>query len=128
MEEELSKEEIKELDILIYRNDVFYLTDKFNKYIRPLVGKLFDLYTKEKVKNTEYEEGKVLSKKQEAMILKAIKQSAEEQITKEMKNYISKSKVKEIIQGLDKNISAVNDNSSENYKYAKKILQELLED
>lgn len=46
----------------------------------------------------ELEEGKALTKKQEAMLLKAIKQSAEEQITKEIKNYILKSKVKEKIE------------------------------
>lgn len=36
--------------------------------------------------------------------------------------------IKEVIQGLDKNIASVNDNLSENYKYAKKMLQELLEE
>ena len=36
--------------------------------------------------------------------------------------------IKKVIQGLDKNIASVNDNLSENYKYAKKMLQELLEE
>ena len=55
---------------------------------------------KEKEKNKEYEEGTMLSKKQTNMVLQAIKEGATEQITKEMKNYIHKDKIREL-----KNIS-----------------------
>lgn len=79
----------------------------------------------------ELEEGKALTKKQSTMVLKAIKRSVEEQRTKEMKNYIKKSKVKEKIEELR------NEKYDDiTFKYNKievngiieVILQELLED
>ena len=85
----------------------------------------------------ELEEGKALTKKQEAMILKAIKQSAEEQITKEMKNYIPKSKVKEKIKKYneiiyyaqtEEEMAELKDYEYEEAKYGIQILAELLED
>ena len=40
----MSEEEIKILKVLINNKDIFYYEDDFNNRIRPLVGKLLDLY------------------------------------------------------------------------------------
>lgn len=47
----MSEEEIKILKVLINNKDVFYYEDDFNNRIRPLVGKLLDLYQQEKEEN-----------------------------------------------------------------------------
>ena len=47
----MSEEEIKILKVLINNKDVFYYEDDFNNRIRPLVGKLLNLYEDEKEKN-----------------------------------------------------------------------------
>lgn len=54
---EISEQEIKTLKVLINNKDVFYYEDDFNNRIRPLVGKLLDLYMKhkERTKETIYE-------------------------------------------------------------------------
>ena len=47
----MSEEEIKILKVLINNKDVFYYEDDFNNRIRPLIGKLLNLYEDEKEKN-----------------------------------------------------------------------------
>lgn len=47
----MSEEEIIILKVLINNKDVFYYEDDFNNRIRPLVGKLLNLYEDEKEKN-----------------------------------------------------------------------------
>ena len=51
----MSEEEIKILKVLINNKDVFYYEDDFNNRIRPLLGKLLNLYEAEKEKNKELE-------------------------------------------------------------------------
>ena len=43
---DLNEIELKQLKILINNKDIFYYEDDFNNIIRPLVGKLLDLYNK----------------------------------------------------------------------------------
>ena len=52
----MNEEEIKILKVLINNKDVFYYEDDFNNRIRPLVGKLLDLYSREKEKNKSLEQ------------------------------------------------------------------------
>ena len=93
----LSEEEIIYIVEKILSNKEIGLLEATDTFYQALQG-LLDLYNKEKEKNKKYEEGTILSDKQTAMVIQAIKEGATEQITKEMENYIHKDKIRKIIE------------------------------
>ena len=118
----MSEEEIiKILQKIAEDEQEFYNTDSIIQ--RTAIQDLLDLYQKEK--ELSLIRFKNLVKIQEEKD-KIYNEGYLKGVRDERDN--TEEHIKEVIQGLDKNIASVNDNLSENYKYAKKILQELLEE
>ena len=68
----MSEEEIKILKVLINSKDIFYYEDDFNNRIRPLVGKLLNLYEDEKEKNrylkAQIPRGKIMNEEEKNVL------------------------------------------------------------
>lgn len=87
----MSEDEIKILKVLINNKDVFYYEDDFNNRIRPLVGKLLDLYEDEKEKNryliTQIPRDKIFYFSEEDYVSKAEIRAKIEELEKEQEEY-----------------------------------------
>lgn len=101
-EEEKKAIEIYEEDIRIareyYENEEDFKADgEYNKVILlNLIDKLKKENEELKIKNSNYEEGKILSKKQLEMVTEGVKAGIYEQLPKEMKNFIHKDKIRKL--------------------------------
>lgn len=87
----MSEEEI----INILSDEIVSLNVGHEKYKQAVKG-LLDLYQKEKEKNKRFFNGEIFTKNQIEIVQKAVKEGIEEQVPKEMKNFISKNKIKEL--------------------------------
>ena len=100
--EEKKAIEIYEEDIRIareyYENEEDFKADgEYNKVILlNLIDKLKKENEELKIKNSNYEEGKILSKKQLEMVTEGVKAGIYEQLPKEMKNFIHKDKIRKL--------------------------------
>lgn len=96
MSEGINEKEEKILQQLINNKDIFYFEDDFNNVIRPLVGKVYDLYQKEKEKN-----------RQSKMRIVQLEKEIDARIEDVNKYFISKDKIREKIEYYKKIDNAV---------------------
>lgn len=74
-----------------FKDEIKTYTDILN-----LIEKLQKENEELKIKNSNYEEGKILSKKQLEMVTEGVKAGIYEQLPKEMKNFIHKDKIRKL--------------------------------
>jgi len=123
MREGINEKEEKILQQLINNKDIFYFEDDFNNIIRPLVGKVYDLYQKEKEKNKDI--AKDLNKYKKECYLQGKEDENKAMLGVIQRHYISKDNIRELLEKYDKNIAW---DSADDHYYFTKFIQELLEE